>query len=201
VISYKEALALCRSGIESAARLISDLSVSVDEEQRQIALLLRQVSKLELKVAKLSKNSTNSSKSPSSDITRPKHQQRQKGKRKIGAQPGHPRHERAAFSDADIQRFYDYRLDACPACGNAEVTFLDHPPRVIQQVEMETRVIRKEAHRSYPVCSESSIVARPSRRRILSTRWNVLAKRSWRSPSMTFPPIWIKMEMNRRGRR
>ena len=154
MISYKEALALCRSGIESAARLISDLSVSVDEEQRQIALLLLQVSKLELKVAKLSKNSTNSSKSPSSDITRPKHQQRQKGKRKIGAQPGHPRHERAAFSDADIQRFYDYRLDACPACGNAEVTFLDHPPRVIQQVEMETTVIRKEAHRSYPAWCE-----------------------------------------------
>ena len=153
-ISFEQALALCRSDPETAARLICDLSARVEAQQRQIDLLLRKVADLETKVAKLSKNSTNSSKPPSSDITRPKPQQRQQGKRKIGAQPGHPRHERPAFPEADIKNFHDYRLDACPECGNAEVTFLDEPPRVQQQIEIEEVIVRKEEHRSYPVWCE-----------------------------------------------
>jgi len=147
VIGYEQALALCRSDPESAARLICDLSAKVD-------LLLRKVSELERKVASLLKNSTNSSKPPSSDITRSKPQQRQKGKRKIGAQTGHPRHERSAFPEADIQTFHEYRLDACPECGNAEVIFLDGPPRVLQQVEIEEVLVSKDEHRSYPVWCE-----------------------------------------------
>ncbi len=150
-ISFEQALALCRSDPEAAARLICDLSARVEAQQRQIDLLLRKVAELETKVAKLSKNSTNSGKPPSSDITRPKPQQRQRGKRKIGAQPGHPRHERPAFPEADIKNFHDYRLETCPECGNAEVTFLDEPPRVLQQMEIEEVIVRKEEHRSYPV--------------------------------------------------
>ncbi len=103
-ISFEQALALCRSDPEAAARLICDLSARVDAQQRQIDLLLQKVSGLERTVAKLSRNSTNSGKPPSSDITRPKPQQRQQGKRKIGAQPGHPRHERPAFPEADIKK-------------------------------------------------------------------------------------------------
>ena len=147
MIGYEQALALCRSDPESAARLICDLSAKVD-------LLLRKVSELERKVASLLKNSTNSSKPPSSDITRSKPQQRQKGKRKIGAQTGHPRHERSAFPEADIQTFHEYRLDACPECSNAEVIFLDGPPRVLQQVEIEEVLVSKDEHRSYPVWCE-----------------------------------------------
>jgi transposase len=153
-ISFEQALALCRSDPEAAARLICELSARVDAQQRQIDLLLQKVAELERKVAKLSKNSTNSSKPPSSDITRPKPEQRQKGKRKIGAQPGHPRHERPAFPEAEIKTFHEYRLDACPECGNAEVTFLDEPPRVLQQMEIDEVIVRKEEHRSYPVWCE-----------------------------------------------
>ncbi|MDD3546493.1 MAG: IS66 family transposase [Kiritimatiellae bacterium] len=153
-MTFDQALALCRSDPEAAARLICDLSARVDAQQRQIDLLLRKADDLERKVAQLSKNSTNSSKPPSSDITRPKPQQRQRGERKIGAQPGHPRHERPAFPEADIKTFHDYRLDACPECGNAEVTFLDEPPRVLQQMEIEKVVVFKEEHRSYPVWCE-----------------------------------------------
>jgi transposase len=154
MITFEQALAICRSDPEGAARLICDLSAKVEAQQQQIDLLLRKVSELERKVAQLSKNSTNSSKPPSSDITRPKPEQRQKGKRKIGAQPGHPRHERPAFPEADIQTFHEYRLNACPECGNAEVTFLDQPPRVLQQMEIEEVIVRKEEHRSYPVWCE-----------------------------------------------
>jgi transposase len=153
-ITFDQAPALCRSDPEAAARLICELSARVEAQQRQIDLLLRKVADLERTVAKLSKNSTNSSKPPSSDITRPKPQQRQRGERKIGAQPGHPRHERPAIPEADIKNFHDYRLDACPECGNAELTFLDQPPRVLQQMEIEKVVVFKEEHRSYPVWCE-----------------------------------------------
>ena len=145
-ITYEQALGLCRSDPEAAARLICELAAKVEAQQLQIDLLLRKVAELERKVAQLSKNSTNSSKPPSSDITRPAPQQRQQGKRKIGAQPGHPRHERPAFPEADIQSFHDYRLDACPECGNAEVAFLDGPPRAQQQMEIEKWVFRAELY-------------------------------------------------------
>jgi len=154
VISSKQALALCRRDPVAAAKLIIDLSEKADARQSQIDLLLQTIAELERRVAKLSKNSTNSSKRPSSDITRPKHQQRQKGKRKIGAQPGHPRHERPAFPEGDITTFHDYRLVACPDCGNPDVTFLDQPPRVLQQMEIEKVIVCKEEHRSYPLWCE-----------------------------------------------
>ena len=64
MIGYEQALTFCRSDPESAARLISELSAKVEAQQRQIDLLLRKVSELERTVAKLSKNSTNSSKPP-----------------------------------------------------------------------------------------------------------------------------------------
>jgi len=154
MISYEQALALCRSDPESAARLIYDLYVRVDAQQLLIEQLQKKVSDLEDIVARLSKNSSNSSKPPSSDIIRPKPKHLPKGKRKIGAQPGHPRHERPLFSEAEIDKFHDYRLTACPECNNPDVVFLDRPPRVIQQMELEKIMVLKEEHRSYPVWCE-----------------------------------------------
>ena len=54
-ISFEQALALCLSDPEAAARLICDLSARVEAQQRQIDLLLRKVAELETKVAQLSK--------------------------------------------------------------------------------------------------------------------------------------------------
>lgn len=144
MITPEQALAIYHAGPEAVVKVICELS-------RQDDLLQKRVEELERKVARLSKNSTNSSKPPSSDITRPAPQRRQQGERQIGAQPGHPRHERPAFPEADIQASHDYRLDACPECGNADITFLDGPPRVLQQMEIEEVIVRKEEHRSYPV--------------------------------------------------
>ena len=147
MITPEQALAIYHAGPEAVVKVICELS-------RQVDLLQKRVDELERKVAQLSKNSSNSSKPPSSDITRPAPQQRQQGKRGIGAQPGHPRHERPAFPEADIKTFHDYRLDACPECGNAGLTFLDQPPRVLQQMEIEKVVVFKDEHRSYPVWCE-----------------------------------------------
>jgi len=147
MITPEQALAIYHAGPEAVVKVVCELSRPAD-------LLQKRVEELERKVAKLSKNSTNSSKSPSSDITRPKPEQRQQGKRQIGAQPGHPRHERPAFPEADIKNFHEYPLETCPECGNAEVTFLDEPPRVQQQMEIEEVIVRKEEHRSHPVWCE-----------------------------------------------
>lgn len=140
MISPEQALAIYHDGPKAVVTVICELA------QRVVGL--------DRKVAKLLKNSGNSSKPPSSDITRPKRQQRQKGKRKIGAQPGHSRHERQAFPESDIKKFHDYRLEACPECGHAGITFVDKPPRVVQQMEIEEVIVRKEEHRSYPVWCE-----------------------------------------------
>ena len=127
MIDYGQALVLCRNDPEIAARLICELSGKADTRQLLIEQLQKKVADLERIVAQLSKNSSNSSKPPSSDITRPKPKHPGKDKRKIGAQPGHPKHERPLFPAADISKFHDYRLTACPECNNPDVIFLDRP--------------------------------------------------------------------------
>ena len=82
-------------------------------EQDVHALLIplqTKITQLEEIIVQLQKNSSNSSKPPSSDIVKPKSKNHNKGKRKIGAQPGHPKHERPPFPEADITKFHDYRL-------------------------------------------------------------------------------------------
>jgi transposase len=108
-MTHDEALALYNAGANVVAKILCDLSKTIESQQEQIKAL-------ELKIAKLSKNSSNSSKPPSSDdITKPKpKKEKKKGKRKIGGQPGHKRHERPLFSEEVIDKFHSYILTACP---------------------------------------------------------------------------------------
>jgi transposase len=87
-------------------------------------------------------------------ITKPKNKKKKKGeKRKIGGQPGHERHVRPPFSEDEIDKTHPYILTACPVC-NGEVSILEAPPRIIQQMELLEIPIIKEEHRSYPVWCE-----------------------------------------------
>jgi len=141
---------LSRELCEAVVKVICELSAQVEPLKKKVGFLER-------KVAQLSKTSSNSSKPPSSDITKPKPdkgKKGKKGKRKIGAQAGHPKHERPPFPEQDINTFHDYHLNACPECNNPEVKFIDLPPRVIQQMEIKTILVSKEEHRSYPVWCE-----------------------------------------------
>ncbi|MDA8379036.1 MAG: DUF6444 domain-containing protein, partial [Planctomycetia bacterium] len=79
--------------------------------QQQVAELSKQVADLLAQVAWLSKNSSNSSKPPSSDIIKPPLPPVPPGeKRSVGGQKGHPRHEREPFTPDQINRVVDYRL-------------------------------------------------------------------------------------------
>jgi len=144
-MTHDEALALYNAGPKVVAKILCNLSNTIESQQEQIKAL-------EVKVAKLSKNSSNSSKPPSSDdITKPKpNKKNKKGKRKIGGQPGHRRHERPLFPEKEIDKFHSYILAACPDC-HAEVSIIDGKPRIIQQVELIEVPLIREEHRSYPV--------------------------------------------------
>jgi transposase len=112
------------------------------------AILEARVAELEARLAKLEKNSSNSSKPPSSDIVKPAAAgKKRRSRRKRGAQPGHPKHERPAFSPADIDRIRDYQFERCPECdGPLEV--LDEPARVLQQIDVVARPTKVTEHRS-----------------------------------------------------
>ena len=113
----------------------------------KLAELNARLEKLEAELARLRKNSSTSSKPPSSDIVKPpKPPAKGKRKRKQGAQPGHPRHQRPAFSPDEIDTTRDYQLAICPDCGG-HVEPSDEPPRIVQQVEIIPRPIEISQHR------------------------------------------------------
>jgi transposase len=123
------------------------------ELDEQLTASQLQIEALQRKIARLSKNSSNSSKRPSSDdITKPKSDHKAAGEKeggKIGGQPGHERHTRPPYPPESIDQVHQYQLTCCPCCHNPEILFIeDQPPRVIQQAEVK-EVVMHEEHRAY----------------------------------------------------
>ena len=84
----------------------------------------------------------------SSDLVNPPKPQPDKGRRKHGAQPGHPKHERQPFAPEEINHFENDRLDCCPDCSG-EVQLLDQPASILQQVELIEKPVLFTEHRSF----------------------------------------------------
>ena len=116
------------------------------DQDKTIKAQAERIKELELELAKYKKNSSNSSKPPSSDIVKPPKKRKQKGKRKIGGQQGHPKHERPLFSSEQVDAFHTHTLDSCPKCGGVLLPS-DEAPRVIQQVEIIETPILIDEHR------------------------------------------------------
>ena len=112
------------------------------------APLLERIAELEIELAKAKKNSSNSSKPPSSDIVKPKKPKGKgrRGRRKQGAQPGHPKHERPEFPPEMLDAAWEYHLRQCPACGDLLVPS-GAASHTIQQIEIVAKPIRIEEHR------------------------------------------------------
>ncbi len=148
MLTSEEARAIYRAGEEAMVKVLLEMSAKIDALQER-------VEEFERIVARLRKNSSNSSRPPSSDdITKPETKNKNGEKRRIGAQPGHPQNKRTPFPEEEIDKFHDYKLASCPDC-NGEVTLLDKEPRIIQQVELKEIIVTKEEHRSYPVWCEN----------------------------------------------
>src|SRR5574340_548498 len=100
------------------------------------APLRERIAALEAELAKAKKNSSTSSKPPSSDIVKPKTPLPQGGKkRKQGGQPGHEQNLRSPFQPEAVNEFLPHTLDCFPDCGGALIPSL-RPPEVLQQVEI-----------------------------------------------------------------
>src|ERR1700678_1894469 len=88
--------------------------------QEQLDAVLERLAQVEAKLAAAQKNSSTSSKPPSSDIVKPPKPAPPEGqeKRKIGGQPGHPKHERPLVPPELLSGPpHDYIPEICPGCG------------------------------------------------------------------------------------
>ena len=92
------------------------LKKRVADLEAQVAKLSELVVKLNEQIAQLSKNSSNSSKPPSSDIVKPPKGKRSKQRRRQGGQPGHPGINRPPFTRDQIDQTLALPAGAC-ACG------------------------------------------------------------------------------------
>src|SRR3954463_1827070 len=115
------------------------LQARVDALEAELAGLKLAVAQLGQQIAAARKDSSTSSKPPSSDIVKPPKPPPPQGqdKRRIGGQPGHPKHERVAFPPEAVNAgSFDHRLGSCPCCGHDLEPALTIPPRVVQQVDV-----------------------------------------------------------------
>jgi transposase len=124
--------------------------------QRQLDALQVKVELLEQRLAAARKDSSTSSKPPSSDIVKPARNEPapEDGPRLAGGQPGHAKHERAPFTPEMIANTFDCRIDVCPDCGGA-VRPSGIQPQIIQQVdlgEVPLQVDEYRQHESYCPC-------------------------------------------------
>src|SRR3954463_1579615 len=129
------------------------LQARVDALEAELAALKDVVAQLSQQLAAARKDSSTSSKPPSSDIVKPPKSPPPQGqdRRRIGGQPGHPKHERAAFPPEAINGgAFDHRLDSCPLCGDGLRPALTIPPRVVQQVDVREVALSVQEHRSHP---------------------------------------------------
>ena len=130
MIGYEQALAVCRSDPEAAARLLCEFSGQLDQLKEEVAALkaenvalrgeclslCKKIQELEEKTAK---DSHNSSKPPSSDGYQkpaPKNLRKKSG-RPSGGQPGHPGHTLRMVDEPD--RIIRHLVEYCRGCGRS----------------------------------------------------------------------------------
>jgi transposase len=122
------------------------LEQTVAQLQKEMGQLRADNQQLRDQIARLKRDSSNSSKPPSSDIVKPKNPgtPRGKHKRKIGGQEGHPRHERIPFAPEDIGPIIAYEFSSKQAQDliPLEEWF------VLQQVDLAKKLYRVTEHRA-----------------------------------------------------
>jgi transposase len=98
-------------------------------------------------VARLKKNSSNSSKPPSSDIVKPPKilvRRGRKGKRRRGGQAGHAKYERTPFAEDQVDETFEYELAKADAAGLRPLNDWHR----VQQIELNDRPFRITEYRA-----------------------------------------------------
>ena len=123
MISYEQALTVCRTDPETAARLLCEFSRELDQLKVEVATLKAENAALREKVRaleeKAAKDSHNSSKPPSSDgLCKPKPKSlRPPSNRPTGGQPGHPGQTLRMAANPD--RTVRHPVERCSGCGRS----------------------------------------------------------------------------------
>lgn len=100
--------------IEEQRQIIEEQGLLIQGQRQVIERLERDVEELKLKLAKATKDSSTSSKPPSSDIAKPPGKKKSRGrpkKRKKGAQAGHDRKLREPLPPERVDETIDYEID------------------------------------------------------------------------------------------
>lgn len=129
-------------------RIIQELRELVAAQAAEIRALRQKVAELELALAKATKDSSNSSKPPSSDIANPKPKQQRPGrpkKRRQGGQPGHQQHLRQPLPAERVDQVIEHTIE------DSEVQRLGLTPTgdfdVVQQIELPQSPVHVTEHR------------------------------------------------------
>jgi transposase len=119
-----------------------DLQQVILEQAALIEKLRAEIAELKARIAVLEKNSANSSKPPSSDIVKPPKpkKDKQRRKRKIGAQPGHKQHLRKPLAPELVDEVIKLELTDCPDCGHP-LDLAKIEPKITQQIELVEKPI------------------------------------------------------------
>ena len=113
----------------------------------EIAVLKAELERLTLALASAHKNSTNSSKPPSSDIAKPKPPPppENQDKRRIGGQPGHTPHFRQSFTPDQIDEFFPFDPPSLTCSCGEHLEPCPSEDRIRQQIDLpEQSILRRE---------------------------------------------------------
>ncbi len=134
--------------MDSRDRVIEELRALVAQQAKQLEQQAARIAELELALAKAKKDSSTSSKPPSSDIVKPKPKRNKPGRRKKprrGGQPGHQRQLRQPLPPERVDETIDYEID------DDEVQRLRLTPTgdfdIIQHVELPETPVTVTEHR------------------------------------------------------
>ena len=136
--------------MDSKDALIDELRAMVAmvaKQAEQIERLTRRIAELELQLAKAKKDSSTSSKPPSSDIVKPPVDRRpgKRRKRKRGGQPGHPRQLREPLPPERVDQTIEYQIQ------EEDVQRLGLIPtgdvEIIQHIELPDTPVHVTEHR------------------------------------------------------
>ena len=125
---------------------MDDKDLLIIQLTTEIRTLHETIKQLQDRIARLEKNSDNSSKPPSSDIVKPKRKVKKtsRKKRKQGAQPGHRKCSRPSFKPDEIDKFIEYEFRDKDAVG---LIPLDDW-LVVQQVTLPEKLYVVTEHRA-----------------------------------------------------
>src|SRR3954454_15914373 len=104
---------------EQLQQQVQVLQRQQQQQQQTITSLLDELRQVKEKLAGARKNSSTSSKPPSSDLVKPDSEAAtaESSSRPSGGQPGHPKHERAVFSPEQLTAgSHTYEMTHCPTC-------------------------------------------------------------------------------------